>query len=52
MHDRLAMVKMEARSRTFSVLQVLALYRGTSRIRKRTLLGPYRRLMSRVLGGS
>ena len=28
------------------------LYRGTSLIRKRTLLGTYRRPMSRVLGGS
>ena len=27
-------------------------YRGTSPIRKRTLLGPYRRPMPRVLGGS
>ena len=27
-------------------------YRGTSLIRKRTPLGPYRRLMPRVLGGS
>jgi hypothetical protein len=27
-------------------------YRGTSRIRKRTSLGPYRRPMPRVLGGS
>ena len=29
-----------------------ASYRGTSLIRKRTPLGPYRRLMPRVLGGS
>jgi len=27
-------------------------YRGISRIRKRTPVGPYRRLMLRVLGGS
>ena len=27
-------------------------YRGTSHIRKRTPLGPYRRPMPRVLGGS
>ena len=27
-------------------------HRGTSRIRKRTLLGPYRRLMPRAKGGS
>ena len=27
-------------------------YRGTSLARKRTLLGPYRRPMPRVLGGS
>jgi len=32
-------------------LQLLLRYRGTSLIRKRTPLGPYRRPMSRVLGG-
>ena len=30
----------------------LSSYRGTSLTRKRTPLGPYRRLMTRVLGGS
>jgi WD40 repeat protein len=35
-----------------SVLYFLCLYRGTSLTRKRTPLGPYRKLMPRVLGGS
>ena len=30
----------------------MRLERGTSLIRKRTIIGPYRRLMPRVLGGS
>jgi len=30
----------------------LYMYRGTSLIRTRTLLGPYRRLMPRVIKGS
>ena len=37
---------------TRGFLQHLSTYRGTSFIRKRTPLGPYRRPMTRVLGGS
>ena len=31
---------------------LLAVYRGTSLVRKRTPLGPYRRPIPKVLGGS
>ena len=34
------------------LMSEVPLYRGTSLIRKRLLLGPYSRTMPRVLGGS
>jgi hypothetical protein len=41
-----------APSRVASLKGIAWVYRGTSPIRKRTPLGPYRRPMPRVVGGS